>query len=208
MSNDGKIEHGRSYAYFDLKCRCAICVAWRKKYRKREKDRLQKRIKNNDPSVKHGSYATYAAGCRCGACILIRDKKVEQKFESLKRRIATDPSSVKHGNIETYRAGCRCDDCLLNHHTYYREVGKKYQTESMKSATNFGKEWTSVELEVLDRYPLRKAAEILGRTYWAVHSKKRKIREKDPKVMFLLHGDQPDTRRSIVRRESDGDLSW
>jgi hypothetical protein len=200
------MKHGTTYAYFDLRCRCEVCKRARAKYRKERMDKLRERVKSNDPTLDHNSYQTYAAGCRCEKCIETKNRKAEEALKNLKAKLETDPTSVKHGGIGIYRAGCRCETCVSGYVEYHTNKTKEYQSKSAEKAFNYGKEWTSQELEIADRYSAQKAAELLGRTYWSVVEKKRQIRKREPKVMLLLNNEQPDTRGAVARPTSAADL--
>ena len=204
------MKHGGPHAYNALKCRCDICVEWAKTNRQRYKEQLQTRLASNDPSVKHG-WVTYSVGCRCELCLKARDAHSKKYWERTKQLIKTSNSdSLAHGTKNTYNAGCRCDQCI----DYYKKVLQpnrrirqtRNQSSSLETATNHRKQWTSSEIEVVERYTTYEAARLLGRTYWSVHHMKKQIKNKNPKIMFLLNNSQPKTRGAVERPTSAMDL--
>lgn len=163
-------------------CRCGRCVAV-----------------GNPSGIQRGSRTHGLAGynkrgCRCDIC---RAAGAEYRRRRTSELLISDD---RHGSADNYVAGCRCDMCRswmsAKSLRYARKTGwkaqrdaaRKSQAESLDRAANYGKEWTGPELETLARDDLtnRAAAALLRRTIYAVRTKRRLIRDEDPRVMAML----------------------
>jgi hypothetical protein len=62
---------------------------------------------------------------------------------------------------------------------------RRKQSRTLEGATNFGKQWTGAELEIASRSELshREVAAMLGRTFYAVRTMRRRLRSEPIKVL-------------------------
>lgn len=94
-----------------------------------------------------------------------------------------------------------CNDCAAartrswsqanpdKHRSGRRRTERRYQTETIDTATNRGKEWNGAEIEILlrDDITIREKARMLNRTYGGVRTMNAMVRT-DPKWMRVAGG--------------------
>ena len=135
--------HGTITGYISGKCRCSLCKAAAKAYRKEfrqghiESVRLAeqayykqhasayikatkanqtKRLKElqADPKdPRHGTITSYNAGCRCGKCTEAAKRQRAKWRARVLAELKADKDDPRHGSLTGYTAGCRCFKCRL-----------------------------------------------------------------------------------------------
>lgn len=135
--------HGTMTGYTSGKCRCSLCKAAAKAYRKEfrqghmESVRLAeqayykqhapayikatkanqtKRLKElqaNPEDPRHGTITSYNAGCRCDKCIDAGKKQRAKWRARVLAELKANKDDPRHGSLTGYTAGCRCFKCRL-----------------------------------------------------------------------------------------------
>jgi hypothetical protein len=151
----------------------------------------------------HGSPARYRSGCKCDLC-RSANAKVHKNLR-VDRSLRRNEATFEHGRSAYLNWGCRCEVCTkdhteacapavrryqeanreeLNQRTYVRR--RPIQNRSLEEARRNGFQWTGPELELIARPDLtaEQAADMLGRTYFAVVRMRRRLHV-EPKLVNL-----------------------
>lgn len=174
----------------------------------------------------HGTNGSYRFGCRCDECKAFKAAQAKRYYESNKAKVLKSQSRRYQANAErileeqkAYRASNaeqisernkrRYEDnreiVLAKQRDSYqrdprvkRERGRMFNLKTEGTAHRKGVQWTGPELEIASRADLSvtEIAELLGRTYCAVVSK-RKALKVDPRAVALA-GNVPDPMPGTV----------
>jgi hypothetical protein len=152
-------------------CKCAPCRAANSADRTRlRRDRAQRQAPENVP---HG-YSRYINwSCRCEVCKTANLQRIAEDSERRKGRTDTP-----HGTTTAYRFWrCRCDLCCAANRTARLALTQRHQEETKPRARRHYAQWTGPELELLSRSDLstRDIARLIGRSYYAVETKRRDL---------------------------------
>ena len=142
--------------------------------------------------AEHGG-SGYSSGCRCEKCKAAHALRQKRYREKKKQQIAEGVATITHGLAGYTNYACRCQVCRDAYRDYALERGhpesssdawRDWQAKTTREASNHGKEWTGPELEIVARGDLsaHEVAAMLGRTYAAVQSIRRKLHN-DPKTI-------------------------
>jgi hypothetical protein len=157
--------------------------------------------------TEHGTYACYRhSGCRCAECRNAR--RIEAARQKAKRyartRTGTAPDFT-HGPSGYDTWGCRCRTCTTGHsqnpvkkaadrrwtenHRGEKDAAtvarrRRDQAATLDQASRRGQPWTGPELELAARSDLsaKAIALMIGRTRWAVQTKRYELRA-EPKII-------------------------
>ena len=135
--------HGTMTGYTSGKCRCSLCKAAAKAYRKEFRQSHQESVrlaeqayyKQHAPAYikatkanqakrfkelqadpkdpRHGTITSYNAGCRCDKCIEAGKKQRAKWRARVLEELKANKDDPRHGSLTGYTAGCRCFKCRL-----------------------------------------------------------------------------------------------
>lgn len=133
--------HGTMTGYVSGKCRCPLCKAaakaYRKEYRQRHLESIRlaekayrkqrasiianahkvcqakklEELQANSEDARHGTISAYNAGCRCARCIEAGRKQRERWKAKNKQELEANKDDPRHGTSTGYVIGCRCFRC-------------------------------------------------------------------------------------------------
>lgn len=150
----------------------------------------------------HGTPARYRR-CKCDLC-RSANAKLHKKYRA-DREQRRDKAFFEHGRSGYENWGCRCEVCTRDHTKACAPAARRYQeanreevnqrtdarrrpiqNRSLEVARRSGFQWTGPELELIARPDLtaEQAAAMLGRTYFAVMTARKRLRI-EPKLANL-----------------------
>lgn len=109
-----------------------------------------------------------------------------------------------HGTFSRYRIGCRCLECTAAANRNAQPRIEARQRETIAAASKAKQMWTGPELEIATRddLPIRELALMLGRSYKAVQTIRRKCKQ-DPRKAYLLGAAETPGNDGQTRQERD-----
>lgn len=147
------------------------------------------------PGVKTHGVSGYKRGCRCEKCRVAKRARNKEEYEKRLRAAEADGASFEHGYAGFTHRGCRCEVCCsakaVERMAPSRQPGRRRRNakrngQTLEQAVRWGREWTGPELELAARTDLtvRQIARMIGRSYYAVSTKRRLLRL-DPKTIAV-----------------------